>query len=464
MRKFIIASLLALSQLLCAWPGAAQWQVPDHAVPIGRGPGFTGFKNAPPGTSGLPLISQGAAADPVFGSLPFTQTPSTGAVARTVTAKLNEAISIKDYGAVGDGTADDTTAFANFLTAVQTSTSSRTGYIPKGTYKITSKPATITTGILLFGDGLNQTIILKSYNEGTGTNCFVTLGDNASGTTIRDMAINAASGTTGGCIVKILSSASTAVSGITFQNLWLSTFGTDTWQNGVVIDGSAKTSAPTGARDIHFSNVYLFGATGASLFVNGGIGISWTGGGIFPAGATLGSGSGAIYLNGTATVPNQYININTIAAWGLNLTETTDATIIIPQIGDVAGVSIANAATATKTTVIAHDLTGTIQNNWLTSYLLRLSTHFSFIGAAPTAATCTGFAAGTGSTDMAGRITYTSATTCSINFSTAYTNAPFCTVSPGSAASTSLVTTSTSGLAVTFGTAQTAFFYHCFGL
>jgi polygalacturonase len=57
----LLAFLLAFSTT-----AAAQWQVPDHSVPIGRGPGFTGFKNAAPGASGLPLVSNGVASDPSF--------------------------------------------------------------------------------------------------------------------------------------------------------------------------------------------------------------------------------------------------------------------------------------------------------------------------------------------------------------------------------------------------------------
>lgn len=96
------------------------------------------------------------------------------------------------------------------------------------------------------------------------------------------------------------------------------------------------------------------------------------------------------------------------------------------------------------------------------SMTIDQSGHVGFTASAPpTASACAGFAV-TGS-DTAGRITYTSATTCTINFGTAYAAAPFCQVTPGSAASTSFITTSTTQLAVTFGTAQTAFFYQCFG-
>jgi hypothetical protein len=89
--------------------------------------------------------------------------------------------------------------------------------------------------------------------------------------------------------------------------------------------------------------------------------------------------------------------------------------------------------------------------------------HVNYTTANPTASACAGFALGTGSSDTAGRVTFTSATSCAISFGTAFTNAPFCTVAPGSAASTVTVTTSTTVLTATFGTANTSMFYQCFG-
>jgi hypothetical protein len=63
MKKYIAALALLLGFVE---PALAQWQVPDHAVPIGRGPGFTGFKNAAPGAAGTALTSRGTAVDPAF--------------------------------------------------------------------------------------------------------------------------------------------------------------------------------------------------------------------------------------------------------------------------------------------------------------------------------------------------------------------------------------------------------------
>jgi hypothetical protein len=82
----------------------------------------------------------------------------------------------------------------------------------------------------------------------------------------------------------------------------------------------------------------------------------------------------------------------------------------------------------------------------------------------PSANSCTGFALGANANDLAGTLTYTSATTCSVNFGTSFAAAPACSISPSSAASTVQVTTSTTGFAATFGTAQTALQWNCAGL
>lgn len=67
MKKIFIRLLTVASGafFIACTPAAAQWQTPDHSVPIGRGTG-TGFKFASPGTSGLPLTSNGASSDPTF--------------------------------------------------------------------------------------------------------------------------------------------------------------------------------------------------------------------------------------------------------------------------------------------------------------------------------------------------------------------------------------------------------------
>jgi len=83
----------------------------------------------------------------------------TGAVARTVNDKLQEIISVKDFGAVGDGVADDTAAIQAALDT------GKTVYIPVGTYTISALIYTTSYGQIVFGDGIDQTIIQNSTNN-----------------------------------------------------------------------------------------------------------------------------------------------------------------------------------------------------------------------------------------------------------------------------------------------------------
>lgn len=67
MKRFLIALACLLTT-----PALAQWQTPNHSVPVGRGAGVTGFGNAAPGTAGRPIVSNGPSADPSFQQLPNT--------------------------------------------------------------------------------------------------------------------------------------------------------------------------------------------------------------------------------------------------------------------------------------------------------------------------------------------------------------------------------------------------------
>jgi len=69
----------------------------------------------------------------------FTQT-GTGAVARTADSKLKEIVSVKDFGATGNGTTDDTTAIQTAVTYLNSLalTQPVTLHFPAGTYKITA--------------------------------------------------------------------------------------------------------------------------------------------------------------------------------------------------------------------------------------------------------------------------------------------------------------------------------------
>jgi hypothetical protein len=73
------------------------------------------------------------------------------AITTTVQAKLRETVSVKDFGAVGNGTTDDTTAIQNALNA------SYDVYVPIGTYLISSTITVPAHTKLHFAGGLGNT-------------------------------------------------------------------------------------------------------------------------------------------------------------------------------------------------------------------------------------------------------------------------------------------------------------------
>jgi len=74
------------------------------------------------------------------------------AVTRTVTSKLQESISVKDFGAVGDGVTDDSTAF-NQCVAELVTLGGGTMIIPAGEYLLNSTVTINNGGIWIKGNG-----------------------------------------------------------------------------------------------------------------------------------------------------------------------------------------------------------------------------------------------------------------------------------------------------------------------
>jgi predicted nucleic acid-binding Zn-ribbon protein len=69
-----------------------------------------------------------------------TQIAANATAIQNAITSLRRYINVKDYGAVGDGTTDDTQAFISCINAAVTlAASSSTIFVPKGTYRITAK-------------------------------------------------------------------------------------------------------------------------------------------------------------------------------------------------------------------------------------------------------------------------------------------------------------------------------------
>ena len=87
--------------------------------------------------------------------------PFTGSVPTNVEVKLAQTVSVKDFGAVGNGVADDTTKIQAALNS-----GAGTVYFPEGIYPVSSV-LTLPSNITLTGDGVGNT---KLTVVGTGVN------------------------------------------------------------------------------------------------------------------------------------------------------------------------------------------------------------------------------------------------------------------------------------------------------
>jgi hypothetical protein len=110
-----------------------------------------------------------ASAGIVATKLSFTQT-GTGATVRTVDSKLKDTISVKDFGAVGDGVADDTAAIQAAINAATTSATAKEVFFPANNssafYKTTAS-LVATKPIRLCGESLyGVTIIAIGMSPG----------------------------------------------------------------------------------------------------------------------------------------------------------------------------------------------------------------------------------------------------------------------------------------------------------
>ena len=113
--------------------------LPDRAQRAGRALGFDAVGNpVPVPLQSLPVMAHSVA-------------QGAGAIERPVAEKLRDLVSVRDFGAVGDGIADDTGAILAALAA------HKSVFLPAGTYR-TSATLPLTYGQTLYGEGEGSVI------------------------------------------------------------------------------------------------------------------------------------------------------------------------------------------------------------------------------------------------------------------------------------------------------------------
>jgi len=119
-------------------------------------------------TDVLPVVQSGATKQASINQLGFLPA-GTGAVTATIQTKLRESVSVADFGAVGDGIADDTAAI-NLAIAALNAGQIKTLYLPPGTYRLTSALTTITKdGVSIYGAGPRLSLLSQRSNVNTLT-------------------------------------------------------------------------------------------------------------------------------------------------------------------------------------------------------------------------------------------------------------------------------------------------------
>lgn len=178
----------------------------------------------------MPVVQGGVTKRAPVNTIGFLQSGA-GATLRTAQAKMQDVVSVKDFGAVGDGVTNDTTAIQAAINAA----AGRAIYFPSGIYLINAA-LTVAVPCVLFGDGPAKTVVRQTNATANGINfAFPSL---VQGGGVQNLSVEAGAGwVTSG----FQGSGSTGI-GIAVTNsngkFYATQFGVHNFDRGLQINGS----------------------------------------------------------------------------------------------------------------------------------------------------------------------------------------------------------------------------------
>jgi hypothetical protein len=321
------------------------------------------FSTSPPNLSGIEVVTFSIAAlGTVDSSNVSYNEGSAGAVNTSVQAKLQESVSVKDFGFDGTGGTDNTSKFNTMLASLSGS-ESVTVRFPAGQYHFTSKPNNISSSVKFVGDGISNTRLFRDFAAGASGEGIFNFVGGANGSSVSQMSIesNGSPGGATGCLISLIASASSAPDFCRFSDLYLTSNNTDVFK--IYIDGSLRTGSPSGVRDTFISNCSIFGGSLGGVYAKSVVAFHMTSCDTFPAGGV----SGKIVITGDPSNKSNYVNIDGAYIHGLALDQLNFGNF---NAAVFAG-NITNASTA-DTIIVQGSLAAavTVQNFWLNSIFL----------------------------------------------------------------------------------------------
>jgi len=213
---------------------------------------------------------------------------STGAVNRPINLKLGEFISVKDFGAVGDGTTNDAAAFTAAFAAIVATGKKGVVYVPAGTYKINSSLSVDISFISIWGE--SATLNFSSLTSGAALVINSTVSPPYANAITSISGLQLIGNSTAGSVKGIQYTSSTGVAHFSVDNCSINNFGVgESFESNSYLISHKNT-------DVWACTVGVQNLTG---FTNNGENISYVGCTIFNNGTNVIQNNGSGDINFT---------------------------------------------------------------------------------------------------------------------------------------------------------------------